>query len=333
MGTQKFLSYAARIRASRAIRREIEASRRILIATHIDPDPDAIGSQLGLYHILKTRFPRKRFYLFDETRGTSKQFAVMDGANLIKDKLPNRGVDLVIGLDAGSFDRLGIGDYVKRFKPRIVYIDHHEPGGYAGDVIWVEKGASSTSELVYELAELLHWRLSRSAAGALLIGIEGDTLHFRLATPRVFEIAANLMRLKPDFERQSRNIFGWSSLNMMHVIGAVFQSAKFVPSKKFIYAFLTAHRLKKFGVKAGELAFIADRLRDFRGAEVSAFIREKEDGAWDGSLRSVEAHPSNLADIARRFGGGGHAHASGFSTNLRPEAVLRRIIAALPDRR
>lgn len=287
---------------------------------------------VGLWHILSGAFPRKRFLLYNPTP-IKRNYWVLKGANRIRSRPPRGKFDLVIGLDAGSASRLGLDRYRARFRPRFVFIDHHEPAAVSADVVWVERDAGSTAELIHALASRLRWQIPKEAAKALLVGIAGDTLHFSIASPKVFTIAAELMRKKPDFAAAEHDIFGWPSLGMMRIFGKVLLRAAFLPSKRFIWSWTTPQEMQHYRVKAGELAYISNALRGYIEADVSLFLRPRPDGTWEGSLRSTERHPTNLAKLAGKFGGGGHRHASGFATKLPKDTIVKTIMRALPKRK
>jgi phosphoesterase RecJ-like protein len=325
-------SASSRPKTFRRIAAEVRRATSILIASHEDPDPDAIGSMIGLWHILKRAFPKKRFWLYNATP-INRKYWVLEGARRIRRQPPRGKFDLVIGLDAGSVSRLNLNHYLARFRPKFIFIDHHETSGANAEVVWIARAAESTSQLIYELARHLRFPIPPQAAQALLIGIAGDTLHFSLASPKVFRISAALMRKNPQFATAVHDIFGWPSVTMMRLFGTVLRRTRFMKSKRFIWSYATPQDMMRYRTKAGELAYIATALRDYIEAEVSLFLRPRPDGVWEGSLRSVEGHPTNLAKLATKLGGGGHAHASGFEIKLPKEKILKTIIQSLPNRR
>lgn len=318
---------------AKRIRRAISGAQKIIIASHKDPDPDAIGSQLGLWHILKNRFPNKLFYLYNPTRPLSPKYRLLDGASHIKHLVPQNRYELLIGLDAGNFSRLGLDEYVKLHNPKIIFIDHHETHYSGNGIVWIERDEESAAQLIYELASSLDWPIDKAAAEALLIGITGDTLHFSLASPHAFDTASKLMKRKPAFKRIDRAVFGWPSLGMMRILAKVFLRAKFLRKKRFIYSYAGKKEIAHYGVKADELAYISNKLLDYIEAEAALFLKQRRDGKWEGSLRSVERHPANLDKLAGKLGGGGHKHAAGFEAKLSKDVVLKKILRSLPNRR
>jgi phosphoesterase RecJ-like protein len=309
-------------------------SNFIIISSHKNPDPDAIGSILGLWHILKNTFPKKHFWLHNPTF-IDKRFYVLQGADQIKQEPPSEAADLVLALDAGSLDRIGLEEYIKKYHPKIIFIDHHEKTQVFADVVWVVSEAKSNSQLIYILAKELNWKIPKEAALALLVGIAGDTLSFSLASSEEFSIASELMKENPNLSEAIRNIFGWQTIEEMKALGKVLSRAKFIKEKRFIWSYITAEEVKDYKLNSGGLAYIANILRNFKEAEVSLFLRPagKEGGDWEGSLRSTNMHPTNLAELCKLFGGGGHKHAAGFKTNMQRSIILKKILKMLPLRK
>ncbi len=329
---QKNFSKFNRSKIFEQILKEIKEARSIIIAAHQNPDPDAIGSTVGLWEILKDKFPQKNLWPYNPTP-LQKRYWVLEGAKRIKNKPPRKKFDLLIVLDAGNLDRIQLRNYILRYKPKIIYIDHHENSNAKANIVWIEKDSPSTSELIYELAKNLKWPISKDASQALLIGIAGDTLNFSIAPQKTFAIAAQLMKKRPNFSEAIRHIFGWPSLNMMYLFGKALLRAKFLRKKRLIWSYISQNEIRKYHAKAGELAYIANSLRNFSEAEVSLFLRPQEDGIWEGSLRSALDHPTNLAELAEKFNGGGHFHAAGFKTALPLDKILKEIISMLPERK
>jgi phosphoesterase RecJ-like protein len=309
----------------------IRKAEKIIIASHEDPDPDALGSIFGLYFILRRAFPKKRFWLYNAT--PQKPRKILSEFYRLKRKLPRERFDLLIGLDAGSFDRLVCDKYVKKFSPKIIFIDHHPRNKPKGDIIWIRPAEEATANLIYQLAKAGRWQIDRKAATALLLGIFGDTRGFSLVkNPDLFLVVRELVRLGSPLEKIYRHTFGWESRAEMELFGLALQRARFVREKRLLWSYLTKAEIKAAKTRAGGFSWISNSLRDYIEAEAALFLRELPDG-WEGSLRTVSSHPTDLGKAAGMFGGGGHFHAAGFKTKLPKDVILRKILQALPLRR
>lgn len=335
----------------REIESEISRAKSILITAHKDPDPDAIGSTLGLWHILKNRFPKKTLWVYNATPFASARFSALPGAAKILSSLPSSRFDIVIALDAGNLARLALNDYIARYQPAVIYIDHHQVANIDAKIAWIEPETESASQMVYALAKGAGWKINVQAATALMIGIAGDTGHFIRASANTFRIAADLMELRPNVQPAYHQMFSWQSLAAMKLFGAVLLRAKFMRDKRFIWSYVSREDIARYGIKAGDLGNYSNFLRDYKEAEVALFLRPRATerrtspkidlsrelpGAgkiWEGSLRSVSKHPLNLAKLAARFGGGGHFHAAGFETKLSRDTIVKMIAKALPKSR
>lgn len=325
-------SISKRNKIIRKLADEILRSRKILIAAHKDPDPDAIGSTLGMWHVLKKRFPSKVIKMHNGTISAATKYRSLPGGMKISHVIPSARFDLLIALDAGNISRLGLDDYISRHQPNVIYIDHHQSKQPLSETSWVETEMESASQMVYFFAKTLRWQISTDAAAALMIGVAGDTLNFIRASAKVFEIAFDLMRRNPDFKSAHRQVFGWQSLSSMKLFGMALRRAEFSRDKRFIWSFVSRREIEEHGLKSSGLAYVSNALRDYVEAEVSLFLRQRNNVTWEGSLRSVDKHPTNLAKLAERFGGGGHFHAAGFESKMSRNKIIKDVMAALPNK-
>src|SRR5699024_7668907 len=177
---------------------KIKSYDTIVIHRHVRPDPDALGSQVGLQEIIKESFPEKNVYAVGKEDPSLYFFARMDeiSDDIYKDAL-------VIVCDTANTGR--IDDSRHRLGKELIKIDHHPNVDAYGDIRWVDTDASSTSEMIYELYESNQDTLKINDAAARLIygGIVGDTGRFLFSstTKKTLLYAAELIEY--DFDRQA----------------------------------------------------------------------------------------------------------------------------------
>ena len=182
---------------------EIKTYDRIIIHRHQRPDPDALGSQVGLAEILRATFPQKEIYQVGETVEGLRFLAEMQ----IVDDQVYEGA-LVIVTDTANAPR--ISDDRFKLGEKLIKIDHHPNDEPYGDLVWVDTKASSCSEMITEFALMFpnELTLNTSAARLLYAGIVGDTGRFLYpaTTARTLEIAADLRRYSFDASALNREI-------------------------------------------------------------------------------------------------------------------------------
>jgi phosphoesterase RecJ-like protein len=303
------------------------SSEKILLISHINPDGDAIGSQLALYHYLKTR--RKDVDLM--TPNYLQEFLKwMDGADLInifiKDRKKCRKLiveaDLIVMLDFSQSNRLGEAeDLVIASNAKKVIIDHHlDPGSFA-DMIISDPSKCSTSELVYELVCEINGAqfISRPYAEALYVGIITDTGNFEHGSysSGTFRIVADLLDSGIEKGKIINLIYNNFSTDRIRLLGyALNKRMVVIPEYKTAYIFLSKDDMKEYNHVKGDTEGFVNIPLSIKGINFSALFIEK-DGFIKLSFRSKGQFPSNEF-AAQYFSGGGHLNASGgeYTDNL-----------------
>jgi phosphoesterase RecJ-like protein len=296
------------------------SSDNILLISHINPDGDAIGSQLALYHYLSSRGKNVRLM----TPNNLQEFLKwMNGAEQINIFIKDRKIcrkliaeaDLIVMLDFNQPNRLGEAeDFVKVSKARKVIIDHHlDPGNFA-DVIISVPSMCSTSELVHELiCEIEEVRfITRPYAEALYVGIITDTGNFEHGSysSRTFRIVADLLDSGIEKENILNKIYNNFSSERIRLQGYALNKRMIVlPEFKTAYIFLTKEDLKEYNYVKGDTEGFVNMPLSIKGIHFSALFIEK-DNFIKISFRSKGTFPSNEI-AAKYFSGGGHMNASG----------------------
>ena len=296
------------------------SSENILLICHINPDGDAIGSQLALYHFLKAR---GRNVSMISPNYLQEFLKWMDGADLINIFIKKRKkcrklieeADLIVMLDFNQANRLGEAeDLVSASHARKVVIDHHlDPGSFA-DLIISEPSKCSTSELVHELVCEMNGVqfLNKPYAEALYVGIITDTGNFEHGSysSRTFRIVANLLDSGIEKEKILNLIYNNFSSGRIRLQGyALNKRMVVIPEYRTAYIFLTKDDLKEYNYVKGDTEGFVNLPLSIKGVYFSALFIEK-DGFIKLSFRSKGQFPSNeFASLY--FSGGGHLNASG----------------------
>ena len=294
------------------------ATKRVVILSHTNPDADAYGSSCGLAAGLRQLGITALVY---NESGFVPRYAVIPGAQEVVSGVPEPLSDgeLLLVCDCGALERVGdsLVPFVRSAKT-VVNIDHHNSNTNFGSLNFVVDGASSTSELVFDLlkaAEVRHMRndvVSQAAASCLLAGIIGDTGSFRYpsTTPKIFRVAADLMErgARPDLLTQE--LFANHSLPAIKLQAEALSHISIRDGGAFAEVVVTQEMLKRLGADLLDADSLAERARDIEGVRVAALFKQDVD-MWRVSLRS-RLGAVDVAAIAQSFGGGGHKPAAAF---------------------
>jgi phosphoesterase RecJ-like protein len=243
-------------------------------------------------------------------------------------------VDLVdrelIFLDCGNIDRMPV-DWLQRDGANILNIDHHHDNTRFGTLNLVDVSASSTAEIVYDLARELGAELTQEMALALYVGLVTDTGRFMYenTTPRTHRVAAALIEAGVDVGDTYRRLYERVPIEKLRLVQHALGAAETHADGALVISYVTSEDYAASGASEVHTEGIIDYLRSIEGARLAALVRDKRDGApRKVSLRSVDG-AVDVSKIAREKGGGGHARAAGFSTDLPYDELVEFLTAAL----
>lgn len=299
-----------------SIYQAIKENQTIIIHRHVRPDPDALGSQLGLAHLIRQQFPEKTVYAVGEEEDSLMFIGKMDQVET--DQYTDA---LVIVTDTANRPR--IDD--KRFSTgkALIKIDHHPDEDHYGDISLVNTQASSCSEIIADLSLYLGERLplNTEAARALYAGIVGDTGRFLYAatSPRTMQIAAELMTF--DFSASEiGQLMNTNSKKVANLSGFVLQNVE-ISDLGVGHIILSRDILEKFDATDSDTAPVVSLPGTIEGVMCWAIFVEQEYGGYRCRLRSKGPI---INEVAKRHDGGGHPLASG--ANAKDLAEINQII-------
>ena len=273
----------------------------IIIHRHMKPDPDALGSQVGLKALLKHHFPEKTIKAVGFDEPTLTWMAEMD---LVEDSA-YRGA-LVIVCDTANTARIDDKRYSQ--GDFLIKIDHHPNDDVYGDLSWVDTSSSSASEMITLFAQTTQLALSDRAAELLFAGIVGDTGRFLYpsTTARTLRLAASLREHNFDFAALTRKM-DTMSYKIAKLQGYIYDHLE-VDENGAARVILSQEVLKQFNVTDAETAAIVSAPGRIDSVSLWGIFVEQADGHYRVRLRS-KIHPIN--EIAKEHDGGGHPLASG----------------------
>jgi bifunctional oligoribonuclease and PAP phosphatase NrnA len=309
--------------------RRIAEADHIALACHVNPDGDALGSMLGLLHVLRAAganviasFPRPFV--------VAPHYRELPGLELLShpDEFP-REPDVMVTFDCGSLGRLGELETSAKAANELIVLDHHISNTRYGSLNVIDPGAAASGVLVRRLVFELGLPLTNDAAVALYAALVCDTGRFQYdtTTPSVFELARELVEFDIPISRLSRQLFEEHRFAYLKLLGDALASAELDVERRFVWTAVTQEMLQRHGVTLEEVEGLIDILRRTTEAEVTCVIKEEADRSVRVSLRSLG--DVDVRAIADANGGGGHRFAAGFESILDIAAVVANIRGAL----
>ena len=321
----------------RAVAETIRANDAFLLATHENPDGDALGSMLAMSIALAELGKDVVMYLSGDapTPGEYRFLDLSGIRRLLPDDTEGR---VLLALDCASERRIGPEpDAVERAR-LVVNVDHHHDNSRFGDLNLIVDDASSTAEIVRDILTSLDVRLSPDIAEALYVALVTDTGRFQYSntTPKALRLAADLVEAGADVHGIFRLVYETVQFAKLKLLARALGRAELYESGRLVVSYLLKDDFAEVGAEEPYSEGIIDYLRSVEGSEMVALIREppRDEGpARRISLRSSRDEV-DVSAVARAAGGGGHRQAAGFSSELEiPEIVafLRREFAAVAD--
>lgn len=289
----------------------IEGHETFLVATHVRPDGDAVGSLLAMTRLLRLRGKSADPFCQDPVPPGHDFLA---GVERIRNRPDNGDVyQVAVLVDCGDLARVGptLARYIEKV-PVIINIDHHSMTAPFGTVHWVDPNASSTCELLYLLTVRLGLELDPALATQLYTGLMTDTGSFRFANThhRALEIAGRLVAAGARPAVIAQHVYESATPERLRLLAQVLDGTEFLLNDRLAAAELTQDMIARCGAAQTDGEGFIDLLRSVRSVEIAAIFREGPDGVVHVSLRSKGT--VDVAAFARRHGGGGHRNAAAF---------------------
>lgn len=297
------------------------------ISTHVNPDGDAIGSELALFQFLKALGKTVKIYNTDPVPKKYQFLPYWDNIENAKASADYCPEVLVI-LDASSRERIGTF-LSKRLIPThaVVNIDHHITAEAFGDYNIIVPTASSTAEIIYKFIKSTQIPIDAVSALCLYTGLMFDTGCFRYsnATSETHQIAADLIEIG-DFapDEVYRNVYEQVSLKKINLLGQTLQTLELTPDGKIAWVLITQSMLNETQTTLDDVEGFVNQIQAIENVEVAICVCELPDGKTKVSFRSEGS--VNVAALAAEFDGGGHERASGCRINLPHASAIKMLV-------
>jgi phosphoesterase RecJ-like protein len=293
---------------------------RVFIATHENPDGDAIGSMAGAAEGLRAAGKEVRLYLHaDSPLPYEYSFLSLDGLERRADPESLRGWTL-LALDCGNDRRIGPdAEALLSAADVVIDVDHHHDNPRFGDVNLVDGHASCSAELVVNVFDRMGIELTPSIAEALYVGLVTDTgrFQYRTTSPDALQLGARLVAAGADVHKVFEHVFECVPFGKAKLLGRVLEHARLYEGGRLALSYVTREDLSLVGGDEATTEGLIDHLRAIEGVEVAALIREQvalPDGTITQNRVSLRSRGLiDVSQVARKSRGGGHKQAAGFS--------------------
>src|SRR5881409_3883255 len=318
-----------RARAAREVAAVLAPGRRVALTTHVNADGDGVGSEVALWHLLRARGLRPA--IVNPTPIPERfEFLLPDGGDRSDRAVREiESADVVMVLDISDLTRLGdLARAIKR-SHAVACIDHHlSSGSLPEGPRLVAPEAAATAELVFDFASALGWPLSPEAARALYVGILTDTGGFRFAntTPRVLRVAGALLERGVDPESIYASVYASAPEGRIRLTAEVLATLVVEPERGLAWVTVPPDALQRHRATADDLDGIVEYPRSIAGVRLALLFRQLANGKVKVSFRSLG--DVDVAELAHRFGGGGHRKAAGASLEGSLAEAQAQVLAA-----
>ena len=302
------------------IYKKVKEYDKIVIARHIGADPDALGSTLGLKEMILNTFPNKKVSCVGVYSSVFKYMGKMDKLN--EDEIKD---SLLIVCDTPNIPRIDGIDDPKKFK-YVIKIDHHPEVDHFEDLKWVDVKSSSVCQMLIELSYETRFKMNKEAAEKFYMGLVSDTNRFlyEYTTPKTFELVSKLIRdYKIDIVSLYNNLYQRPLIDVRFQ-GFVAQNLK-VSESGLAYLYIDDKTIQKFGGDTGLSGNVIGSFNNINEILVWViFTEDKKQGIIKVNARS---RGPIINEVLEKFGGGGHALASG--ARLKSEDEMEKVVEEL----
>jgi phosphoesterase RecJ-like protein len=297
---------------------QLKNSRRVLIASHINPDGDAVGSLVAMGEALDVLGIQNTLYNPSPIPAVYRFLPCVERIQQQIDQ--TMSYDTAVILDCGSIERIGEVHKILTGVP-IINIDHHITNSFFGDFQLIDQNACATSELVYRLIKTMSISFNTAMAISIFTGIVTDTGSFRFSNTNqsAFAICNEMVLQGVNPYQVAKHLYGTYSLGRIKLLNLALDSIEISHNGKLSIMTLTQGMLNETGTHPEDADGLINYARRIEDVRVAALIQEQSNGHPHSSASKV-FHVSlrsdgsvDVAAIAARYGGGGHSAAAGFT--------------------
>ena len=313
---------------------ELRGAQRFLLATHENPDGDALGSLAGMQLVLAGLGKDAVAYMAPDEFPLPYEYRFIQIENLVTEPPADLEDRTIVFLDCGNIDR-NPADSLKREGAHILNVDHHHDNTQFGTVNLVVPEASCTAEVIWDLIKDLGAELTRPIAEALYVGLVTDTGKFMYENtgPAAHQMAAELIEAGVDVHAIYRRIFEGVPQGKLELLARGLANVERFDDGLLTVTHLSSEDYAATGADASYSEGVVDHLRALEGTAVAGLIRDLPGNGEQRRKVSLRATDDrvDVSAIARSQGGGGHRRAAGFSTTMDYPQLVEVLRASLAE--
>ena len=315
--------------------RALKKADNFLLASHVNPEGDAIGSILALESLLR-RLGKKTLIACEDPFPERLSCLPSKRWNRSKDIPRGRKFGALVVADCPTLERIGEVHKLLGPETKIFNIDHHISNANFGHYNYIQPKASAAGEVVYDIFKWFKMKINKEEATALYVSIATDTGSFKYSntTVKSHQIASDLIQTGIDIEKINDGLYDTYSLERIQLYSLLLGKIQRSKDGTIAWVSLTRGDLKKTGGTYEDTEGFIDFLKYIREVQFCFFMSEL-DGTQDGQIKVSFRSKGNydVAQVAAHFGGGGHKKAAGCtipgSIEQATELILEQIELAL----
>lgn len=323
----------------------IEGSRSIWNLGHENPDGDTIGCAVALHHAVSQMGKSVHTFFAEPVPRMYSRFPGIECIEVVQ-KLPDELPELIIATDNATFARFGkklvselnrlgvFPAYDSRHNPQLTFmlnIDHHKDNELYGDFNLIDPEVSSVGEIILEVVKRLVNPVPRVSLEAVFGALITDTGRFSYANTNrgSFRAAEELVSLGVDVSKVVTAIYYTLTENDLKLLSLILQSLVVDEELGYCFAYVDLRMLEECQVELGDSEWVMDVLKLLKEPKVCVFFKQYGERFFRVSVRSRGGFDASV--LARRFGGGGHPAAAGYTFEGSLEDVINSLRNAMSD--
>ena len=303
----------------------LSTAKSVVLFPHVNPDGDAMGATAALCRALREQGVECRV-----CAGRAPDYLGFIDTEFFTDDTDIGEPDFCVAVDCSEGHRMD-SRVAAYYKGKNHYcIDHHENETGFGERYYIDRDAAATCTIIFDMLKEAGVSISHQAANAIYTGLSTDTGNFEYSNtdPKSHLIAAELLELGVDHMEIMTNLYQNRSMKKVLCENRALDRALIFADGKGIISYLTSGEMAEMDVLSTDTDEIINKLRDIAGVEMAAYLEEREDGVKI-SMRAKTY--SNVGDICKSFGGGGHIKAAGATVNTSMEDTFAAVKHAIEE--
>lgn len=304
-------------------------AKRVALIAHVSPDGDTVGATLALRLAFLALGKSVDVVCDGEVQ---KNMMFLPGADVFIRPEQTEGLyDAAIAVDVSDPRLMGSAQAVFDAAPVKLVIDHHATNPHYGDLNYIRAGECACCLLAYEAICAMGVEMTLDIGTCLMLGMSTDTAHFQYpyTSAAAFEAAAKLRAIGVDVSYITRLMFRTQSMEKVNLTRIAYQKLRFELRNQVGVIELTREDFDSTGCTHAQADGLVNKALEVEGVRMAVLASEREEGI-KMSLRAVE--PDTVNDIAKRFGGGGHAQAAGCTIKAPLHEATQMILAAMQEK-